>query len=145
MLERVSELQDGGSGQKGPLSQGDHGHMDRRHNEDVAADFPGGTFPSSQLQGERGGQLGNEHSVPGALWSIWCFQNTINSTGSVELSLLCSLMGTNYLCAPGEVTLGQLGLCSPNWKAALSEAPQGGGRWERARFSHLTSSSPFLS
>lgn len=90
-------------------SQGDHGHMDRWHNEDVAADFPGGTFPSSQLQGERGGQLGNEHSVPGALWSIWCFENTISSLGSVEISLLYSLMAQITCALLGRRPLVNLG------------------------------------
>lgn len=48
-LERVSELQDGGSSRKGPLAGGDHGHVDRRHREDVTVDSPGGSFPGSQL------------------------------------------------------------------------------------------------
>lgn len=119
-LERVSELQDGGCSQKGPLPRGDHGHVDRRHNEDVTADFPGGSFPSSQLRGERGGPPGNGCSVPGALWSIWCCKNTISNRGSLELSFLCSLMGTDYLCAPREVTLCEPGLGSQN---SLSAAP----------------------
>lgn len=48
VLERVSELQDGGSSQKGPLAA-DHRHVDRRHREDVTVDSPGGSFPGSQL------------------------------------------------------------------------------------------------
>lgn len=79
-----------------------------------------------------------------APWSIWCCKNAISNRGSLELALLCSLMGTDYLRAPGEVTLCKPGLCSQNWKAALGEAP---GRVGECLLlpSHCQSSRSFLS
>lgn len=57
VLERVSELQDGGSSQMGPLAA-DYRHVDRRHREDVTVDPPGGSFPGSQLWRGKGRAAG---------------------------------------------------------------------------------------
>lgn len=115
----VSELQDEGCSQKGPLPRGDHWHVDRRimRMSRLALQVAASLLCSCGGRGEDRWEM--DAQCP-ELFGAFGAARTPLATGSLELSLLCSLMGTDYLCAPGEVTLCEPGLCSQN---ALSAAP----------------------